>query len=271
MLLRTASAAVLACAIISVGAAVAAPGESPPAAQAPGRVRTPGDPFEPLNRKLFWVHKKLDKFIVRPIAITYKRVTPRPIRSGLSNALSNLGEPVTFLNDVLQLKPKRAGKTATRFVVNTTVGVGGLFDVASKLKIEHHDEDFGQTLGRYGAKPGPYIFVPVLGPSSVRDGLGRVVDAYSDPLNLNDLEVSRDARTGVTVLRGVDARASLDPTLQDVEQSATDEYATLRSAYWQNRAAEIADGETKVEDLPDFDDPSGPMPPPTPTDEPSPR
>lgn len=267
MALRTAVGAAVACVAIGAGVAMAAP-QGDPAPPPPARVHTEGDPFEGLNRQLFRLHKGLDRFVVRPVAITYKRVTPRPLRVGLRNVINNLGEPITFVNDVLQLKPKRAGQTVARFAVNSTVGVGGLFDVATAMKVERHEEDFGQTLGRYGAGPGPYIFIPVLGPSSLRDSVGRAVDVVVNPLAIDDLDITAETRTGIAVADGIDTRAQLDPALKEVERTATDEYATLRSAYWQNRKAAIADGQTKVDELPDFDElPTGT----TPTDQPEPK
>ncbi|MDB5433038.1 MAG: VacJ family lipoprotein [Caulobacter sp.] len=265
-MLRTALAAGLTTALTvsSVASAQPAPAAPPavpaPAAQPPAS----GDPLEPINRRLYWVHKKLDRYVVRPISLGYQAVTPRPVRKGLRNVIDNLGEPVTFVNDVLQLQPSRAGSTLARFTINSTVGVGGIFDVASTLDIPVHYEDFGQTLGHWGVGPGPYLFIPLIGPSNVRDSIGRAVDWQVSPLSIPSWQITEGERWAVAVVDAVDFRASVDGELVNLEQTATDEYATVRSAYQQNRTSEIANGQTSVDDLPDFDtpgQPSGAQPP----------
>lgn len=244
----------------SSAALSAEPTTSAPDAASAGAI---SDPWEGFNRRMFSVHKGLDRAVVGPVARGYKAVTPRPVRKGVGNFVDNLGEPVTFVNDVLQLKPKRAGKTVGRFVINTTVGVLGVFDVAGNAGLPRESEDFGQTLGRYGAEPGPYVFIPVLGPSSVRDVGGRVVDGFINPLNTVDFENATEIRAGVYVGGAVNTRAELDPQIRQLEATATDEYATYRSLYAQRRRAEVADGEaTAVEDLPDFGDPAPARPAP---------
>lgn len=226
------------------------------------------DPWERTNRGLFAVHKGLDRAVIGPGARAYKAVTPTPVRQGVRNVFNNLGEPLTFINDVLQGQPTRAGKTAARFVTNTTVGVLGVFDVAGKAGLPVHYEDFGQTLAVYGVKPGPYVFIPVLGPSNLRDVGGRVLDTAANPVNHPTFENSREVKTGLYVLNGVDARAAADTTVRELERSATDEYVTYRSLYAQNRRAEIANGRMdaqSVQELPDFEAPpeeSRPTPPP---------
>lgn len=218
------------------------------------------DPLERANRGLFSVHKALDRAVARPVARGYKAVTPKPVRRGVRNVLNNLGEPLTFVNDVLQVKPSRAGQTAARFAMNSTVGVLGVFDVATKAGVPAHYEDFGQTLGRYGVPPGPYVFVPLLGPSNVRDIGGRVADVTLNPVNHLEFENSGAVKTGMYVVNAVDARASGDEELQRLEENATDEYATYRSLYNQNRRAAIADGKSDVDDLPEFEAPPAPPP-----------
>ena len=267
-MLRTALAAGLTTALTVSSVASAQPAPAPPAptAQPPAS----GDPLEPMNRRLYWVHKKLDRYVVRPISLGYQAVTPRPVRKGLRNVIDNLGEPVTFVNDVLQLQPSRAGSTLARFTINSTVGVGGVFDVASKLDIPVHYEDFGQTLGRWGVGPGPYLFIPLIGPSNLRDSVGRAVDWQFSPLAIPSWQVTEGERWTVAIVDAVDFRASVDGELVNLEQTATDEYATVRSAYQQNRLSEIANGKTSVEDLPDFDAPGQPSgaqtsPPPSST------
>lgn len=226
------------------------------------------DPWEGFNRRMFSVHKGLDRAVVGPVARGYRAVASEPVRRGVSNVFGNLGEPVTFVNDVLQARPTRAGKTVTRFVVNTTVGVLGVFDVAGDVGLPRHREDFGQTLAVYGTGPGPYLFIPILGPTSVRDVGGRVVDSVVNPINQVDFAAASTVRTGLYVGGATSARARLDPELQQLEETATDEYATYRSLYAQNRRAQIANGEgTSVEDLPDFGEPA----PVQPTRPPPPR
>lgn len=218
--------------------------------------RPPHDPFEPMNRKLFSFNKGLDRAIIRPVAIGYKRALPRPIRTGVRNVLNNLGEPVTFINDVLQTRFDHADMAMGRFMINTTVGVGGLFDVAGAEGATIHYSDFGQTLGHYGVGPGPYIYVPVLGPSDLRDGAGRIADGFVSPLNLHDLHVSVGERIGVVALDGIDTRAEYDDGLRELARTATDEYAAQRSIYLQNRQSMITEPNTAVQQLPDFDAPA---------------
>lgn len=211
------------------------------------------DPFERTNRGLFELHQQIDRTVVRPVAQGYKAVTPPPVRNGLRNVLNNLGEPVTFINDLLQGRPVRAAETATRFVANTTIGVLGVFDVATAAGVPAHDEDFGQTLATYGVGPGPYLFVPVVGPTNARDLGGQLVDIAMNPVNAIALENGAAVRSGAAVLNGVDARARAEPELQRVQGAATDPYATYRSIYAQTREGRIANGATDVGALPDFD------------------
>jgi len=215
------------------------------------------DPWEGMNRKLFQVNKRLDKAVIRPLALGYKAVLPSPVRTGVRNVINNIGEPLTFVNDVLELRFANASRTFTRFGVNSTVGVLGLFDVAGKLGVPIHYADFGETLGRYGVPQGPYVYIPVLGPSSVRDGAGRIVDVYTGLLNLHELHVTYGERLAVTVVDGVDTRAELDGDLVELQRTATDEYASQRSLYLQHRQSLVTSQSTAVQQLPDFDAPTG--------------
>ena len=128
--------------------------------------------------------RAIDRAAIAPVIHAYVKVVPTPVRTGLDNAISNLAEPRTVANDILQGRFKPAGRATARFVINSTVGIAGLVDVAGKAGIERQEADFGQTLGRYGVKSGPYIFVPLAGPTSLRDGVGRLVDIFADPLGL---------------------------------------------------------------------------------------
>ena len=247
-------AVTLAAGVLLAGPVLAQPAPQLAAAAAPApAVAEIADPWENTNRRLFAVHKGLDRTVVGPVARGYKAVTPQPVRRGVRNVLNNLGEPVTFVNDVLQGQFGRAGKTATRFVANSTVGVLGVFDVAGAAGLPIHYEDFGQTMAVYGAKPGPYLFIPLLGPTSVRDAGGRVVDSVAHPVG--QLESGAAIVGYGNGVNAVDSRATYDPEVRRLEQSATDEYATYRSLYAQNRRAEIANGQTDVADLPEFEAP----------------
>ena len=255
---------------LSVGGAAAAQTSAPPDAPPPNpanvqdkTVAVPAsglatpvnpDPWEPVNRKLFGVYQVLDRDAIRPAAVFYKRATPRPIRTGLRNAFRNLGEPVIFLNDVLQVRVKDAGATLGRFTLNSTVGLAGLFDPASGAGLAYHANGFGTTLGRYGTPAGPYIFIPVLGPSDVRDAIGSGIDALTDPLTW----IQYPGRVGVgvsrTVIGGLDTRANADSQLKIINETATDPYASIRSLYLQNRQAEITGGQVDLNALPSFGD-----------------
>lgn len=217
------------------------------------------DPWEGTNRKLFGIYQGLDRTAIRPSAIFYKRATPRPIRTGLHNAFSNLGEPVIFINDVLQVRFKDAGTTLGRFALNSTIGLAGLLDPATDAGLEYHANGFGTTLGRYGTPAGPYLFIPILGPSDVRDAIGSGIDALTDPLTW----INFSGRTGLGIGRGVigglDARANADPQLKVIYSTATDPYASIRSLYLQNRQSQITGGQVDVNALPSFgDDPTSP-------------
>lgn len=235
------------------GPAAGPPPVNPTAAAPPSAAPGPNpDPWEGANRKIFGVYEAVDRTALRPAAIGYKRITPRPIRTGLHNVIANLHEPVVFLNDVLQVRPKDAGTTLGRFVVNSTVGLAGLVDVATGAGLPYHDNGFGTTLGRYGTPPGPYVFL--IGPSDVRDLFGSGIDILTDPLTW----IRFTARTGIEVSRGVigtlDTRANADQELKQINSMATDRYATLRSLYLQNRQAEISGGKLNLNALPSFDD-----------------
>jgi phospholipid-binding lipoprotein MlaA len=198
------------------------------------------DPVEPLNRTVFEFNRGVDGLVLRPISEVYRSVLPQVGQDMVRNFLNNLKSPVVFANDILQGEEERAGETFGRFIFNTTVGVGGLFDVAG---IEHHSEDFGQTLATWGAPEGPYLVLPLIGPSPVRDTAGLVADFYIDPVARYFDNVDRGhlnwVRGGV---RAVDTRSRNIETLDDIERSAIDYYATIRSLYRQRRNDEIMNG-----------------------------
>lgn len=201
------------------------------------------DPGEPTNRAVFEINLTLDKAILKPIAFVYKEYLPDFVQSSINSLLNNLRSPIIFFNDVLQGEFERAGTTLLRFVINSTIGLGGLRDQAAEWDLEYHNEDFGQTLAVWGIPDGPYVMLPILGPSNPRDAIGLAVDYLLDPLNLWLANTNREefifARTG---LRAVDQRARHYDALQDLEESSLDYYAAIRSLYRQRRADEVDQG-----------------------------
>jgi phospholipid-binding lipoprotein MlaA len=199
------------------------------------------DPAEPFNRTMYSVHEGIDRVVLRPVAVGYRAVVPQPVRSGVHNVLGNLRTPVILVNDMLQGEPRRAGDTLGRFVINSTLGLGGIFDVArDRFGVRGHSEDFGQTLARWGLGEGPYLFIPELGPSNPRDLTGFGLGIASDPLTWFGQGVAVDVLTGTRAgMTVVDTREELIEPLDAVERSSLDPYATLRSAYRQRRRAEI--------------------------------
>ena len=212
------------------------------------------DPAEGVNRGIFAFNEVVDTAVLRPVAKGYRAVVPQPARTGVRNFLRNLKTPTILANNLLQGDVKGAGTTLTRFVVNTLVGVGGLFDVAAKGGLAYREEDFGQTLGKWGAGSGPYLVLPILGPSSARDGVGLVVDTYTDPLRLWLMNTDKEEwYIGKVVLASVDKREALLDVLDDLKRNSIDYYAAMRSAYAQRRESEISNqGASGTGDLPDI-------------------
>jgi phospholipid-binding lipoprotein MlaA len=198
----------------------------------PNHPRTPQDPWESWNRGVYKVNDELDKAIAKPVTKAYVRYTPSPIRTGVTNFFSNLATVRTALNDALQGKFKASATDLGRFLLNATVGVGGLMDPASSAGLDHNIEDFGLTLGHWGVPAGPYFMLPVLGPSDTRDAPARLVDFYTNPLHY----ISNNyIGYGLYLPELVDARASLLP-LDETIQRAYDPYAFVRNAYLARRA-----------------------------------
>jgi phospholipid-binding lipoprotein MlaA len=194
------------------------------------------DPLEPANRYFFEVNYALDELVLKPIAGWYYVALPNPVQDSIRNALRNIATPVVLANDLMQGSTSRAGTTTMRFLINSTVGVLGLFDVAAGWGFPYHDSDFGQTLGRYGVAEGPYLMVPVMGPSNPRDLAGNVVDNYIDPLTY----IAPAYHVGYLLyvraaLAGIDLRARNLKTLDEVHKNSLDYYATIRSLYRQVR------------------------------------
>lgn len=199
---------------------------------ASGPAANPADPLEPFNRTVFNFNEGLDRAVLKPVATAYQNVTPQPVRTGVTNFFENISDAWSFVNNVLQARPVEAADSFFRFTTNTLWGVGGIFDVASALKIPKHKEDFGQTLGTWGVGAGPYVVLPLLGPSSVRDTAGLVVDMNGNLVSRAD---NVPARNSLMSLRLVDTRANLLGAGNVLEQAALDKYTFTRDFYLQRR------------------------------------
>jgi phospholipid-binding lipoprotein MlaA len=206
---------------------------------ATGPDRDPRDPLEPLNRAVYSFNDMIDRIALEPLAQGYQAITPAPVDKGITNFFNNLGDLRSAVNNLLQFKIGRAFSDVGRFAVNSTVGVLGLMDVASNMDLPRYNEDFGQTLGVWGVGSGPYVVLPFFGPSSGRDGVGVVVDWFTDPLML----VEDDAtRWGLRGLKLIDTRADLLNASRVLDQAALDPYAFVRDAYLQQRQSVVYDG-----------------------------
>jgi phospholipid-binding lipoprotein MlaA len=208
------------------------------------KTAAPGDPLEPINRGVYSFNNTFDHYLFRPIAKGYDTVVPGPIKTGVSNVFQNVSDAQSVVSGAVQLKPAKVGDDLGRVVINSTIGVGGLFDIASQLGIERGNEDFGQALGYWGIGSGPYLVMPFLGPSSLRDTVGRVVDGQIDPVGLVSSIPVRNTLQG---LRVVDARVGLFPAEALMNQAALDRYTFLRSAYLQRRESLVLDGKRPKE------------------------
>ncbi len=213
------------------------------------------DPIEPFNRAVFQVNEAVDFMIIRPIAATYRQVVPDPLQEMVTNFLRNLKTPIILVNELLQGDWEGAEVAATRFFLNSSLGLGGILDIAGygNPDLAYRSEDFGQTLAVWGVGDGPYLVLPILGPSNLRDGTGLVVDTLADPVTYAvDDETFDWVRLGLTA---VDTRARLLDPLDEIRASSLDFYAAVRSLYWQNRRSEIYDGNPPASDaFPDFED-----------------
>ena len=229
-------------AALLLASALAACATPPPASdpEALADFKRTNDPLEPTNRVLYEVNNAIDEVVLRPLAVGYLFAVPEVVRTHVHDALSNLNSPVVLANDMLQGKPRRAGDTLARFVINSTAGIGGFFDVASGIGYPGHDADFGETLALWGVPEGPFLFLPILGPTDPRDAFGYGADVAINPFTwvgqghtVANLEY---VQYGLTA---VDTRASLIPDLDKVKEQALDPYATFRSLYRQHRQAQI--------------------------------
>ena len=203
------------------------------------------DPIEPFNRAMFNLNRGLDLVFFKPIATFYRDVVPQGMRDGIRNFLNNLKSPVILANNLLQGDLDGAKVTVSRFATNTIVGFGGFGDPAGDLGAKFRDEDFGQTLAVWGVGEGPYLMLPILGPSNPRDTVGLVVDTYLDPVNMWAENTDRNAiPVARTLVRGIDERSRFLKTLDDLEKSSLDFYVTVRSLYRQLRDDGIRNGGT---------------------------
>ncbi|HSS12594.1 MAG TPA: VacJ family lipoprotein [Rhizomicrobium sp.] len=210
------------------------------------------DPFEGVNRFFFDLNQRLDRNAGRPAATAYRETVPGSIRGGLHNLLDNLGGPVTVANDLLQIRLKDAGTAAGRFLVNTTVGLAGIFDVATDWGMPGRNRDFGETMGTYGVPPGPYLVLPFRGSTDVRDFAGNYIDGFVTPLRY----VRYDGRNYVGLMKStlgsMDNRSASLVSFRDIERASVDYYATMRTVYMERRARLIEDRPVRTAELPDF-------------------
>jgi phospholipid-binding lipoprotein MlaA len=199
----------------------------------------PKDPIEGFNRAMFAFNEGLDTVVIKPVATGYDAVLPTPVRTGVTNFFGNIADLFIGVNNLLQGKPDQAASDIGRVLINSTVGILGIFDVATEAGLEKHEEDFGQTFGRWGVGDGAYVVIPFFGPRTVRDTVGLVLDVKADPVaNVNDIST----RNWLLALRIVDNRADLLPADKVIEEAALDKYSYIRDGYLQRRRNLIHDG-----------------------------
>ncbi|SEI63961.1 MlaA family lipoprotein [Paraburkholderia diazotrophica] len=218
---------------------------------ATGPDRKPGDPLEPMNRAIFTFNDALDRTVAVPIAKGYQKVTPQPLRQAISNFFSNLGDLDNFANSLLQLHIKDATESLMRFAMNSTFGIGGLIDFATPAGLPKHKQDFGLTLGRWGVPSGPYLVLPLFGPSSFRDGLGYFVDFRANPMTYLDAEY----KYPLYFLQFVSVRSDLLGATTLLEQAALDKYSFVRDAYTQQRRSLLRSAGAPASNLPNYSEP----------------
>jgi phospholipid-binding lipoprotein MlaA len=217
---------------------------------ATGPDRKPGDPFEPMNRVVFNFNDGVDRYVAVPVAKGYQKVTPQPLRTAVSNFFSNLGDLGNAANALLQLKFTDATEDIIRFAFNSTFGLGGLLDWATPAGLPKHHQDFGLTLGHWGIPSGPYLVLPLFGPSTVRDSMGLIVDVKFNPLNYMEPAV----RNPLYVLQFVSVRSDLLGATDLLQQAALDKYSFVRDAYTQQRRARLRGTSDNGAPLPNYDD-----------------
>jgi phospholipid-binding lipoprotein MlaA len=215
------------------------------------------DPLEKFNRGVYAFNESVDKLLLKPVAETYKTIVPEPVDQGVSNFFSNIDDIVVVANDLFQFKFKQAASDSGRFLLNSTVGLLGIFDVASELGLFKHEEDFGQTLGYWGVESGPYLVLPFLGPSSTRDAVGLGTDSLFDPLFYAGSQTFDPTYAAPYVVKGVDTRADLLGVERILQVAALDQYSYIRDAYLARREYLVHDGnppEEEIEESFDEDD-----------------
>jgi phospholipid-binding lipoprotein MlaA len=222
---------------------------------ATGPNANPADPLEPYNRSMSTFNENVDKAVLKPVATAYRDVTPQPLRTGVTNFFANLGDAWSFVNNVLQFKGREAFDSLVRLSVNTVFGLGGVLDVASEAGIDRHKQDFGLTLGHWGVPTGPYLVLPLLGPSTVRDASARVLDSKFGSTQLTFRE-PRD-RNAALALGSVQTRVSLLNASRVLDEVALDKYTFLRDAYLARRRSQVYDGEPPEDKAPE-DTPTAP-------------
>ena len=209
------------------------------------RTATSGDPIEPINRGIYSFNNTFDHYLLKPIAKGYDFVLPTVVKTGVSNVFQNMSDAQSLISDALQLKGTKFGDDLGRVMLNTTFGIGGIFDLATPMGIERGNEDIGQTLGYWGIGAGPYLVIPFLGPSSLRDAVGRFGDSQINPVGRLSSVPIRISLTGLGV---VDARVGLFPAEDLLNQASLDKYTFLRSAYLQRRQSLVLDGKRPKEE-----------------------
>lgn len=220
----------------------------PPLNRPPPPERAAYDPLEPLNRKVFFLNQRLTKYVIKPALTVYRFIIPRPVRQMVVRVATNVEAPLVFIHDVLQGESDRAFVMLGRFMMNSTIGIGGLFDPATAAGLPDHSEDAGQTLARWGLPNGPYFVLPLIGPTTLRDGIGIGIDIFADPIRYvlrgnelrNDLGVGQGALVATSVLD-----TKLDGQLE-LERGAIDPYVALRETYRQYRAAEVSNQDIEI-------------------------
>nr|WP_321984993.1 VacJ family lipoprotein [uncultured Lichenicoccus sp.] len=227
--------------LLSLMATIAGCATPPPAsdADAVADFKATNDPLEPTNRFFYAVNDGILTYALTPVARQYLALVPAPVRSGIHNVLNNMGMPVQFVDDVLEAKPRRAGDTFMRFALNTTVGIGGVLDVAKHAGYPDHNADGGTTLALWGVPAGPYLYLPVFGPSGVRDGIGRGMDAAYSPFTWLSFDGSNSLGWSQAGLGALDQTSAHLKDIEQVKAGALDPYATFRSLYRQLRVSQV--------------------------------
>lgn len=226
---------------------------------APAAAQEVSDPLEPVNRAVFWFNDQLDIYVLEPIARGYDEVTPQPVKHSVTNFFRNLASPIYMASNLVQLKADRFLISFTRFLVNSTIGVGGLFDPASSMNLPYRYDDLGTALGYWGVPPGPFLVVPIVGPYNFRDGFGAIADSFASPIYyINYTNADSDTKLAVTVgarlAQGIDRRARNIKNIETAKEASLDYYGFTRKAYSQHRQGLIERDRPRDEFADDFDD-----------------